>query len=129
MRKEGTVDEKESLINISDIHPGFLRLNYWSCLFGNAVYELVNFPVGICFEVIGWCILFAVLTITSWAKSNKSAYQISLIFTTLIYTVVLDAVNLLLIDKTDNGGFVIPHLILLFVYCLVSIPMVIEGKR
>lgn len=93
------------------------------------LYELVNFPVGICFEVIGWCILFAVLTITSWAKSNKSAYQISLIFTTLIYTVVLDAVNLLLIDKTDNGGFVLLHLILLFVYCLVSIPMVIEGKR
>jgi hypothetical protein len=48
---------------------------------------------------------------------------------TVIYTVLLDIVNIAFVARVGSAGFVLIHLILLFFYCLVSIPMYLMGRR
>jgi len=93
------------------------------------IHTLSNFPIGMLFEIIGLCILAVVILSAVSSRSIKLAYQVSLIIVTLLYTIILDAVNLALIAALDGALFGLLHLGLLFVYCLVSIPMYIVGKR
>lgn len=90
---------------------------------------LANFISAMIFEIIGFCLLtyFALGNILT--KPIKTGYFVPLILTTVVYTIALDVVNLACVVTMSNVFFVLVNLILLFIYCLVSIPMYIMGRR
>lgn len=92
------------------------------------IHLLHNFFVGITFEFIGFILLAAVILGNVLSKSISTGYFVSLIFVTILYTVFLNVLNMAAILVMPGTLFVLLHMILLFVYCVVSVPMYIMGK-
>lgn len=88
-----------------------------------------NFITGMFFEIIGFLVLMFVVFGSILSKSVKVGYMIPLVMVTVFYTVLLDLLNILGIAVMSFSIFTLLHLILLFGYCFVSIPMYIMGKR
>ena len=88
-----------------------------------------NFGTGIFFELVGFAFLIWLVYGKIISNSMKTGYLISLVLVTLLYTVTLDVLNFWAIFLIPSVFFVLIHLILLFVYGLVSIPMFIMGKK
>lgn len=90
---------------------------------------LVNFISAMTFEIIGFCLLAYFVLGNILAKPIKTGYFVPLIIATIVYTIALDVVNLACVATMSNVFFVLVNLILLFIYCLVAIPMYIMGRR
>ena len=90
---------------------------------------LENFISAMIFEIIGFCLLTYFVLGNILTKPIKTGYFVPLILTTVVYTIALDVVNLACVVTMSNVFFVLVNLILLFIYCLVSIPMYIMGRR
>lgn len=90
---------------------------------------LENFISAMIFEIIGFCLLTYFVLGNILTKPIKTGYFVPLILTTVVYTIALDVVNLACVATMSNVFFVLVNLILLFIYCLVSIPMYIMGRR
>lgn len=90
---------------------------------------LANFVAAMIFEVIGILALAYFVLRNIVTKPIKTGYFVPIVMTTVIYTIILDAVNIGLVAKMSNTFFVLINLILLFVYCVVTIPMYIMGNR
>lgn len=93
------------------------------------ISELDNFIAALLFEAIGFLALGAVILGSIFSTTFKVGYLVPLIMVTVIYTVLLDIVNIAFVARVGSAGFVLIHLILLFFYCLVSIPMYLMGRR
>ncbi len=98
--------------------------------FGVAHIEtLENFVAAIIFEIIGFILLaFFVLT-NIFGRGIKVGYFASLIGITIFYTIILDVINLVFVRTISNSFFVLINLIVLFVYCLISVPIFIMGRK
>ena len=91
--------------------------------------KLANFQTGMIFEIIGF-VLLAYFIIGGIAFSPiKVGFFPALLIITIVYTVILDAVNLVFITTITNPFFVLINLVLLFVYCMVAIPIYIMGRK
>lgn len=93
------------------------------------IESIANFDVGMFFEIIGFAILAWLIYGNILSKPIKTGYFVPLVIVTIIYTIVLDGLNFWMIMIMPNVFFVLAHLILLLLYCLVSIPMYIMGRK
>jgi hypothetical protein len=90
---------------------------------------LANFETGIAFEIIGFVLLAYFILGNIFSKPIKTGFFVPLILATVVYTVILDVINIACITTMPHSFFILFNFILLFVYCLVSIPMYIMGRR
>ena len=62
-------------------------------------------------------------------KPIKIGFFVPLMVVTVIYTIVLDVVNLALMVTMPHVLFLLTNFCLLFIYCLISTPMYIMGRK
>ena len=113
---------------------GFLVLFYIAVvlfvLFGIIKGNTVeNFKSAVVFEVVGFVFLILLILGNVIVKPIFIGYFAPLITVSVLYTTVLDVINLMLISKISNKYFILINLFLLFFYCLISIPIYIMGRR
>ena len=82
------------------------------------VWFLVNFNSALMFELIG--LVFLAFTV---------GYFVPRVMITITYVIILHILNIGLVIATPHVFFVLLNLVLLFVYCLLSIPMCIMGRK
>lgn len=92
------------------------------------VEVLANFETAIAFEVIGFLLLICFVLCGICAGALKVGYYVPLMIATILYTIILDMINFLCVTEMRHIWFVLLHFVLLFVYCLISIPMYIMGR-
>ncbi len=93
------------------------------------IKTLENYPIALVFECIGIGLLaFYILGNAMW-KPIKIGYFVPLVVVTVFYVICLNAVNMALVSTLRREWFVLSNLGILFVYCLVSLPMYVMGKR
>lgn len=90
---------------------------------------LANFVSGMAFEIIGFCALACLILGNIFSKPLKTGFFVPLITVTIIYTIILDVINILLIATIGHVFFILLNFVLLFFYFMVSVPMYIMGKR
>lgn len=88
-----------------------------------------NFGTAIIFEIIGIALLVFFILGGILSKSVSTGYFVSLIMVTLIYTIVLDIINMAMSKTMSHNYFVLANLIVLFIYCMISIPMYVMGRK
>lgn len=93
------------------------------------IQTLANFGSAIFFELIGFALLAYFIIVNLSARPIKTGYFVPLVMVTVIYTVLLDVINFAFVMIMPHIFFVLLHLTLLFLYCVISIPMYIMGKR
>lgn len=89
----------------------------------------VNFGSAIVFEIIGFVPLAYFVMSNLLSKQIKTGYFVPLIMVTVIYTIVLNVVNIAYIATVPQPGFILLNFILLFIYSLISMPIFVMGKR
>ena len=90
---------------------------------------LSNFLMALVFEIIGFVLLAYFILGNVWSKSLKVGYFVPLLMVTVIYTILLDVINMLFVATMIKSHFILVNLILLFVYCMIAIPMYVMGKN
>ncbi len=90
---------------------------------------LANFETAITFECIGFLLLGYFIIGNIVSKQIKTGYFVPLLMGTIIYTVLLDVLNIAFIVTMPHVFFVLANLVLLFIYCLISIPMYVMGRK
>lgn len=93
------------------------------------INTLENFVSALIFEIIGFLALAYFIFCNMFSNPIKVGYFVPLVMTTVIYTIVLDVINIACITSVSSVFFILIHLVVLFVYCLVSIPMYLMGRR
>lgn len=90
---------------------------------------LENYGIAMLFELLGMVILGCVILGNVFFRSIKVGYFVPLIMVTIVYLVLLHVTNLMLVMVMNSVLFLLLNLVFFFVYCLVSIPMFLMGKR
>ena len=90
---------------------------------------LANFETAVAFESIGFVLLGYFVMQGVGLRHIKTGYFVPLMVVTILYTCILDAINLLCIAEMKMVWFTLIHFVLLFAYCIVSIPMYIMGRN
>lgn len=90
---------------------------------------LKNFETALAFELVGFVLLLYFILGNIILKPIKIGFNIPILITTVLYTVFLNGINMVFIATMPNVYFILIHLILLFIYCIISIPMYIMGRR
>ena len=112
---------------------GFTVANFYiqSINFPNEDFEKINkiLEDKAAFEIIGFLALAYFIFCNMFSNPIKVGYFVPLVMTTVIYTIVLDVINIACITSVSSVFFTLIHLVVLFVYCLVSIPMYLMGRR
>lgn len=112
---------------------GFTVANFYiqSINFPNEDFEKINkiLEDKAAFGIIGFLALAYFIFCNMFSNPVKVGYFVPLVMTTVIYTIVLDVINIACITSVSSVFFTLIHLVILFVYCLVSIPMYLMGRR
>lgn len=112
---------------------GFTVANFYiqSINFPNEDFEKINkiLEDKAAFGIIGFLALAYFIFCNMFSNPIKVGYFVPLVMTTVIYTIVLDVINIACITSVSSVFFTLIHLVVLFVYCLVSIPMYLMGRR
>lgn len=90
---------------------------------------LENFASAMAFELISFLTLICVIVGNILSERVKIGYFAPLVFVTVIYAVILDVVNAAYIATMSKSGFLLLNLILLFLYCCISLPLFVMNKR
>lgn len=112
----------------------FLFIFYVAIIF-YAFLEAFNFSIysnffsGALFELVGLIILLVVISCSLFGAPIRTGYIIPIILCTITYTVLLDSLNFIGIPTISGKVFILLHLILLFSYLLIVMPMLVVGKR
>lgn len=93
------------------------------------VYNVVNFAFAILFEIVGFMILAYFILGSIFLRQVKVGYIVPLVLLTIFYTAVLDVINIVFVVTMPSAFFVFWNLVLLFVYCLIAIPMYVMSKN
>jgi hypothetical protein len=93
------------------------------------INTLENCASALIFEIIGFVILAYCIFYNMCTRPIKVGYFVPVVMTTVVYTIVLDVINIAFITSVSSVIFTLIHLIVLFAYCLVSIPMYLMGRR
>ena len=112
---------------------GFTVANFYiqSINFPNEDFEKINkiLEDKAAFGIIGFLALAYFIFCNMFSNPIKVGYFVPLVMTTVIYTIVLDVINIACITSVSSVFFTLIHLVVSFVYCLVSIPMYLIGRR
>ena len=87
-----------------------------------------NFEAAMAFEVIGFLLLTYFVLCGVWMTNMKTGYFVPLMMVTILYTIILDVINFWCVTAMKNVWFVLVHFVLLFIYCLISVPMYIMSR-
>ncbi len=95
----------------------------------NHIEKMINFSSAMIFEIIGFLLLGYLVFGKLLSKRIKTGFFVPLVAVTVIYTIILDVINLICVRTMSHEFFILLNLVLLFVYCIVSIPIYIIGKN
>lgn len=130
MRKEGRALKKETTAVLAGgiliLYAGTVVHLFLSVLQGDT---LTNFASAMVFEFISFLALVCVIIGNILSKRVKTGYFVPLVLVTVVYAVILDVVNAAYITLMSQAGFLFLNLIMLFLYCCMSLPMYVMGKR
>lgn len=90
---------------------------------------LENFIAGMIFEFIAFIMLCVVIFGKILLGNFETGYFIPLVMVTIVYVALVNVLNMFLVALIPSVVFVLIHLVLLFVYCFVAVPMFIMGKK
>lgn len=93
------------------------------------INTLDNCVAALIFEFIGFVALGYFVMNGVWLKHIKIGYFVPLVLMTILYTIALDIVNIACVVSVKTTTFVLINLIILFIYCLISIPMYVMGMK
>lgn len=93
------------------------------------IETLANFESAMAFEIIGFLLLAYLIMGNLLSKRIKTGFFAPLIIGTVVYTVILDAINIAFVTVMPHIFFVLLNFVLLFICCLISMPMYIMGRR
>lgn len=93
------------------------------------INTLENFVLAMIFEIIGFLALAYFIFSNMFSNPIRVGYFVPLVMATVIYTIVLDVINITCITVMSSVFFMLIHLVVLFVYFLVSILMYLMGRR
>lgn len=92
-------------------------------------WTLGNFIAALFFEFIG-IIVIAYFLLSNILSSNiKIGFFAPLIMINIFYILLLNVLNLGCITMMSSSTFVLLNLLILFIYCLISAPMYIMGRK
>lgn len=123
MRKQTTVIAAGVLLAF---YIGIIMYVFFSLLH---IDLLANFVSAMVFEVIGFLALGYLVLSNILLKQIKTGYFVPLVMVSVIYTIILDVINIAYVATTSQAVFMLLNIVLLFIYCLISIPMYLMGKR
>ena len=92
------------------------------------VDTLGNYIPLIVFEAIGF-ILLAVVILAMTARPLKIGFAAPLILLTVIYSAILNGLNIYFVADAEQMYFVLMNAVLLLVYGIVCAPIFIMGKK
>ncbi len=90
---------------------------------------IANLGVALISEIIGFFVLAWLIYGNILFGFVKTGYFIPLILAAVVYTIILSVLNFWAVLTMPTIVFTLVHLLLLFVYCIVSIPMYIMGRK
>lgn len=130
VRKEGTGMRKGLIGALSGCllisYIGIIMYVFFAILH---IETLANFESAMAFEIIGFLLLIYFVMGNLLSKRIKAGFLVPLVTITVIYTVILDVINIVFIITMPHIFFVLLNFVLLFIYCLISMPMYIMGRR
>ncbi len=89
------------------------------------ISTLENFEAALVFEGIGIALWFYLI----FSTSAKIGFFVPIICITVVYTLILDVISLVFVATLAPVLFVTLNLVLLFVYCMIVLPMYAMGRR
>ncbi len=96
------------------------------------INDTENFVAAFIFELLGVILLIAVvlamLGLITGIGNIKIGFLLPIILVTVFYTILLDVLNIFAAPAMSGTWFILLHLILLFIYLVVTIPLLIAGK-
>ena len=93
------------------------------------IEALANYGTSLTFEIIGFVLLVYFILGNIASRRITVGYFVPLIIVTVLYTIILNFINLSLVFSVSNVVFVLINLIVLFIYCLISVPMYFMGRK
>lgn len=88
-----------------------------------------NFWIGLSFEGIGYFLLAFLLFGRIASGRMRIGFFAPLVIVSIIYTLLLNTVNFIGIALFSRAVLVLAHLFLLFIYCLIALPMAYIGGK
>lgn len=89
----------------------------------------LNFETALVFEIMGFLFLSYFILSNLLSKRIKTGFFVPLIGVNIVYTIILNIINMVCVITMPHAVFLLLNLVLLFIYCLVSIPMYVMGKK
>lgn len=90
---------------------------------------LKNFWIGMIFEFISFLVILFLILGNIMSKNLKVGYFIPLVMVTIVYSLLVNILNMALIATITISFLLLLNCVLLFVYCLIAIPMFVMGKN
>lgn len=94
------------------------------------IYDSKNFYTGIFFQLVGTVLLFIAVMLKAIVRRGiDTPYHMAIVLCSVLYTVLLDCLNIFGSCSVPGAMFLLLHMLLLFVYLLIVVPMFITGKQ
>lgn len=123
-------NKKTTTLALSLFLLAFYMLIIMYLFFGVLHIDLLeNCFAGMLFQCIGFLILCVLVLGQIVARPIKAGYFAPIVLITAFYTLILDVMNCLAIMLMPTPLFFFLHLLLLFVYCIVTVPMYLMGRK
>lgn len=107
----------------------YIAIVMYTLFFSLNIRTLGNFIAALFFEFIG-IIIIAYFLLSNILSSNiKIGFFAPLIMINIFYILLLNVLNLGCITMMSSSTFVLLNLLILFIYCLISAPMYIMGRK
>lgn len=88
-----------------------------------------NFVSAMIFQIIGFALLAYFILGNMIFKPIQVGFYVPLLMVTVCYTLLLDFINIAFAVVMPHAFFVLIHLVVLFIYCVISIPLYVMGRR
>lgn len=133
MWKESGIMEKERIKTITILLSLIIFL-FYCVIIGYILFQVVNldehknFVCGIIFEGIG-ILMLLISVIFGILKRVKIGFLLPVIVCTVIYTIILNSLNFFAYAVMTSNVFFLAHMVVLFIYLLIIVPMLVMGKK
>ena len=125
--------EKERIKTITILLSLIIFL-FYCVIIGYILFQVVNldehknFVCGIIFEGIG-ILMLLISVIFGILKRVKIGFLLPAIVCTAIYTIILNSLNFFAYAIMTSNVFFLAHMVVLFIYLLIIVPMLVMGKK
>lgn len=125
--------EKERIKTITILLSLIIFL-FYCVIIGYILFQVVNldehknFVCGIIFEGIG-ILMLLISVIFGILKRVKIGFLLPAIVCTVIYTIILNSLNFFAYAVMTSNVFFFAHMVVLFIYLFIIVPMLVMGKK